>query len=155
MQKSKDLEQLVADHKKQVSDLDKNLQTHINKSTVTASEAYRPKFRNLKEEQAAEMTTFEALEKTFFGRAANSWKVAKATIKDIGGHRRGFNLKTFGSAATAGARKEYMEQAQKRAERALELEQERNVSESKKGLKPLRRPEWTKIGCFWSKSGQH
>ena len=44
-------------------------------------------------------------------RAVNYWKVARATINNIGGYRHGFNLKAFGSTATAGARKEYMEQA--------------------------------------------
>lgn len=43
--------------------------------------------------------------------AANYWKVARATINNIGDYRHGFNLKALGSAATAGARKEYMEQA--------------------------------------------
>lgn len=135
--KSEDFAKLIADHKKRASDLGKDLQTHINKSKATAREIYRPKFRELKEEQAAELKTFRALEKTFFGRAANSFNVVKATVKDIGGQRRGFNLKTFKSATNAGGREEYMQLAQNRARRSLELEQARKVSEATNRLKSV------------------
>lgn len=137
LKKSKDFAKLIADHKKRAADLGKDLQTHINKAKATAREIYRPKHRQLRQDQAAELETFRALEKTFFGRAANSFNVVKATVKDIGGQRRGFNLKTFKSATNAGGREEYMHLAQKRARRTLELEQARKASEATKMLKSV------------------
>lgn len=128
--KADDLAKLVAEHKERQAEVGRQLQTNINKSKAQARELYRPLHRELKEQQAAERQTFESLESSFFGRAANSFKTAFASMQDIGGHRRGFNLKTFKSATDAGTRKEYFDKAQERARRALELEQQRNVAQA-------------------------
>ncbi|MBO6920214.1 MAG: relaxase/mobilization nuclease domain-containing protein [Rhizobiaceae bacterium] len=132
--KAQDLAKLIAEHKQRGLDLDKELQTNAYKAKATARELYRPLHRELKEEQAAEMKTFKALEKSFFGRAANSFNIVKASVQDIGSHRRGFNVKTFNSITSAAGRKEYMEQAQERARKALEREQEQKVLMDKEKL---------------------
>ena len=126
---------LVEAHKERKSVLGRQLQTQINNAKAAAREEYRPHLRELRDQQEAERRTFESLEASFFGRAANAFKTVFASPEDIGGHRRGFNVKTFQAATNAGGRKQYFDEAQERARKAVEREQALKAERSAEELK--------------------
>jgi len=151
---AKQWKQLLDDHKARKASIARKLQSKINKAKTKIREEYRLKLRGLKTLQAAERVTFKGLETSFFGRAANSFKMAYAATKDIGGHRRGFNLKTFRSATDAAERKEYLDLTQQRARKAMESEKESKARQLAKVLKNAHAPSYDENRTYLTKVRQ-
>ena len=99
----------------------------------------------LPQQQAAERETFDAMEKTFFGRAANAMKVLQVSRKSIGGGEKGLIHRTFKAATNAGARKEYFEAAQERARKAQEREVQNKVVEASAQLKRAQESKFAQL----------
>lgn len=130
---------LIEAHKQRKADLGRQLQVQINKAKAQQREDLRPLKRELRAQQLAEQKTFDSMEASFMGRAANAFKLLVARSEDIGGNRRGFNIKRFKSAVDAGERKAAFEAAQNRAMRALELDSAAKASKAVETLKTAQR----------------
>jgi hypothetical protein len=132
---------LLDAHKKRRADLSDQLKASMNKARAEVREDYRPKMRELHSQLEAEKRTFEAMEQSFFGRAANAFKTVFAKAEDIGAHRHGFNVRRFNAAGNAGERKRIFEAAQERIRRALERERDAKLAEQQKALREAQKAE--------------
>lgn len=144
-QQQKAWDDLVERHRSKKAALARDLQKQINKSRAVIREEYRPLKRALRAEQAAERKTFDAMEKTFFGRAANAMKVLQVSRKSIGGAEKGLIHRTFKAATNAGARKKYFEAAQERSRKAQEREVQNKVVEASAQLKRAQESKFAQL----------
>lgn len=117
-------DQLVSAHKERKAALARDLQRRSNAAHADVREAYRPKWRKLRQDQESERATFAELEKSFFGRTANMAKLTGELIRD---GRSGVIGRTFRILSNAGDRQAYFEKAQERSRIALQRQQAKEV----------------------------
>lgn len=129
------IEQLETRHQDRKAELKRELVKEIAQARAETLETFRPRWRQLNRVQAAEAKTFEALESSFFGRASNIFKVAKASSEDVNEGRTGIITRSFRILTNAGERKAYFEAAQARARVSLEREQDRSAESAAKALR--------------------
>lgn len=129
------VQQLETDHQDRKAELKRELVKDIAQARSEALEAFRPRWRELNRFQEAEAKTFEAMERSFFGRAGNIFKVTKASTEDVSDGRTGIISRSFRILTNAGDRKAYFEAAQARARASLERQQD---SAAEDAAKPLR-----------------
>ncbi|MBL4808236.1 MAG: relaxase/mobilization nuclease domain-containing protein [Rhodobacteraceae bacterium] len=130
-----DWNRLIEDHRQRKSDLSRQLQSQINKAKAAAKKDFRPQLDQLNIRQKAERKTFEAMENSFFGRAANAFKALRVTRESIGGNETGLINRTFKVATDAGVRKQYFAATQERARKLVESEQALQAQQSTEMLK--------------------
>lgn len=123
-QRSADIEKRFEDRKAQAEEA---MKKRINQAKATIREEFRPQFRDLKTQQAAERKTFEALEASFFGRTKNALKTVRAAFdkQDTGLISRSFRI-----LSNAGERKTYFERGQERETAALENKRSEKIDEA-------------------------
>ena len=126
-------------HKQRNAALARQLERELAAARTAAREEFRPQWRELYRNQDSERRTFEALEDSFFGRASNMAKTIRLTAQDIGADKSGIIGRTFGILTNAGKRKDYFEAAQRRAQSALQGQQDDRVSEAAKSLDAAQR----------------
>jgi len=127
--------ELVERFRAQKDRLGKDLRRNLRKSEALVTEQYRLKERALHKQHRAEFKTFEAMEKSFFGRAANAFRavtVVKGTVAD--GQSNLIN-KIFKAATDASERRNLLKQAQERRLKALEGKRRKEVREAARPLK--------------------
>lgn len=113
-------DKLAETHKYRKAALARDLQKKTNLAKAETREEYRPKWRDLRKDQESEKVTFAELEKSFFGRAANAAKLSADLVRE---QRSGVIARTFRIISNAGARKEFFDRAQQRAQSTLQREQ--------------------------------
>lgn len=139
-------DELVSAHRARKAALARDLHRRSNAVRAELREAYRPKWRQLTRDQEAERTTFEAMEKSFFGRTANMAKLTADLIRD---QRSGVIGRTFRIITDASVRKRNFDQAQERARTALQREQAAEASGAISELKAAQRPRYAVLrGVF-------
>lgn len=112
--RSDDLEQRLEEW---IAEANETRKAHINKARAQIREEFRPKERALKAQHAADKKTFDALERSFFGRTKNAVK----TVRDaIDKYDKGLISRSFRVLSNAGERKAYFERGQKRERDAFE-----------------------------------
>lgn len=117
-------------HQQRKAAIARALQRESNKAKAAIREEYRPQKRALSERQAAERRTFEALERSFFGRAGNVFKTMQLSKQDIGEQDSGLIRRTFQILTKAGERQAYFNKAQEREQKALEAELQAKQAET-------------------------
>lgn len=113
----------------------RKLKAMINKAKASSREEYRPARLALDKRQLAERTTFEGLEKTFFGRVNSVFKTTKLSAQLIRDNESGIITRSFRILTNAGARKTYFEKAQEAARSALARREAGKVLQATKALK--------------------
>jgi MobA/VirD2-like, nuclease domain len=127
-------ERVVKAHRQRKAALARTLQKQINAAKSSVREEFRPLWRALPARQKAERRTFEALEKSFFGRAGNVYKTLRLSAKDIHGNTSAVITRTFKIVTNAADRLDYFDKAQKREKTALQRRQTSKLSEAIKSL---------------------
>lgn len=127
-------DRLADGHKQRKTALARDLQRKINQAKTAVREAYRPKWRSLERRQAKERQTFEALEKSFFGRIGNTFKTVKLSQRIRDDDRSGVITRTFRILSNGGDRKAYFDKAQERARTALKGEQRKALASEREKL---------------------
>lgn len=126
---------LAEAHKGRKASIARALQSAINKAKAAAREEMRPARLELDRRQQAERKTFEALESTFFGRAASVFKTARLSAQLIRDDESGIITRSFRILTNAGERKSYFERAQQAARKALQRQETAKAQEAIKTLK--------------------
>lgn len=126
---------LAEAHKQRKNAIGRALRREANKVKAAIREEFRPLKRALKEEQASERKTFDALEQSFFGRAGNVVKALHLSKEDVRDQSSGIIKRAFQVFTNAGQRKAYFEQAQQRAQTALEAQMRDKQAEALLSLK--------------------
>lgn len=112
------LEQTHSDRK---TALARQLFQEREKAKATAREEYRPQWVELNRRQDAERQTFASMEKSFFGRLASAAKLSTDMVRN---QESNVIRRSFGVMRNAGDRRGYFDQAQERAQKALQRAQD-------------------------------
>lgn len=119
-------------------DIAATLKKGLSKAEAKIVEEMRPEWKALFRRQDAEKRTFDALEKSLFGRTSNMVRTIKVSSQHLGGDETGILRRSFGILTNAGARLQFFEKAQARARSELAAKKARKLAESTDALKTLR-----------------
>ena len=118
-------EKLFSSYKDDKTALARRLQSQLAAAKQAALEFHRSDWIALNKRQDAELHTFEALEKRFFGRLGNAVKISSQMFREgtSGTIKRSFNI-----VHDAHRRRAYFEEAQKRQRDTLERQQDQHAN---------------------------
>lgn len=122
-------------HRERKAALARNHTKSFEKARIAIIEKMRPAHIALKRQQAKELATFEAMEKSFFGRAGNIVKTMRVSADDVRQQKSDVIKRTFGILTNASSRKAYFDGAQQRARASLQKEQRDRTDAAKTELK--------------------
>ena len=114
---------------------DAAMQTQINRAKAAIREEFRPRFRELKSRQYAERRTFDALEKSLFGRTKNALKAVRSAFEK---EDTGLISRSFRVLSSAGERKAYFDRGQRRDVLALKKQQSAQIQSAQTEAKNTR-----------------
>lgn len=106
---------------------DEVMKREINRSKSAIREAFRPQFRDLQSRQNAERKTFEALEKSFFGRTKNALKAVRSAFDK---QDQSLLSRSFRVLSSAGERRAFFDRGQLRERTALEKSQSEQIDDA-------------------------
>lgn len=115
---------LAEAHKTRRAAIGQQTQREINKTRASVRDAFRPQWTDLDRRQKGERQTFEALEKSLFGRAKNFVHTLSRSRAVEGEEPKGLLSRTFRILVSATERKSYFERAQEAQRKALQREQD-------------------------------
>lgn len=127
--------QLANTHNKRIAAIETTTKKAVNKANHEVWEEFRDKHRALKLYQAGERKTFEALEKTFFGRLGNAVKIAKLSEQEIGHRFSKLISRSFQIMTNATKRRAHFEKAQSRAQKAVQADEKKALGQRLKSIK--------------------
>jgi len=149
-QQREDKAQFVAELRLKKIEQAKALQVKSNKAKADVREAYRQRWRTLNKQQEAEKKTFDALEKTLFGRAGNIVKTVKLSSSMLKNDENGILKRSFKILSNAGTRQEYFEKSQNRVKADLAREQKSELAQKLQEVKKRQADDETKIKQFYA-----
>lgn len=131
-------QRLESAHQERKAALARRYERDAGKVRAQVLEEFRPAWRELNRQQASEKKTFEALEKSFFGRASNIARTARLSAQDVAEGRSGAISRSFRILTNAGERRAQFDKAQERARSALEGDQAAKAKEALQTTKERR-----------------
>ena len=132
-------QRLESAHQERKAALARRYERDAGKVRARVLEEFRPAWRDLNRQQASEKQTFEALEKSFFGRASNFVRTARLSAQDVAEGRGGAISRSFRILTNAGERRAQFDKAQERARAALEGDQAAKAKEALSGMQSERK----------------
>lgn len=128
-------DKLAAAYRERQSALARSLRSRLAAARSEIREAFRPRWRELARHQEGELATFEALEESFFGRAANAIRTARISIHREEWPDGGYISRAFRVLGNAGERRRRFLAGQEAERKGLEREQAAAIAERSAALK--------------------
>jgi hypothetical protein len=128
---------LDQDHERETALTKRKLWSEIEAAKQAVADEYREKWKTLIQRQDKTHHVYNALEKNFFGRLANSVKVARLSGLDIDERQRNVIARTFNIATDAYERNRYFVASKERE--VAELRRDQKTEEIKRSTPALER----------------